>query len=97
MSTPVERIERRLREILAPTHLEIIDDSQSHAGHAGALQRGGGHFFATIVSPSFEGCSRVARHKRVYAALGELMNTDIHAFSMKVFTPSEYQSEETKP
>lgn len=91
MSTRVERIEKRLREAFAPTHLDIIDDSRSHAGHAGARESGGGHFFAVIVSPLFEGCSLVARHKRVYEALGDLMKSDIHAFSMKVFTPSEYQ------
>ncbi len=90
MSTRVERIERRLRETLAPTYLEIVDESHAHAGHAGALQSGGGHFSATIVSPSFEGISRVARHRRVYEALGDLMKTDIHAFSMKVMAPSEY-------
>lgn len=92
MSARVERIERRLREALAPTHLEIIDDSASHAGHPGALRSGGGHFFATIVAASFEGRGLVARHQQVYDALGDLMQTDIHAFSMKVFSPSEYQN-----
>lgn len=92
MSARVERIKRRIEEALAPIHLEIIDDSQSHAGHAGALKSGGGHFFATIVSRSFEGHGLVARHKLVYEALGDLMKTDIHAFSMKVFSPSEYQN-----
>jgi BolA protein len=56
------------------------------------VQSGGGHFFATIVSPSFEGLTLVARHKRVYEALGDLMKSDIHAFSMKVIAPSEYQN-----
>lgn len=97
MSARLQRIDARLRETLAPTYLELIDDSQSHAGHAGVMQSGGGHFFATIVSASFEGCSRVARHKLVYAALGELMTSDIHAFSMQVFTPSEYQMKEAQP
>lgn len=92
MSTRVERIARRLRDALAPTHLEIVDQSQAHAGHPGALESGGGHFSATIVSPSFEGISLVARHRRVYEALGDLMKTDIHAFSMKVMAPSEYNT-----
>jgi BolA protein len=92
MSSRVERIEQRLRAALVPTFLEIIDDSQAHAGHAGAIASGGGHFFATIVSPSFEGKNLVARHKLVYAALGDLMNTDVHAFSMKVMSPSEFEN-----
>lgn len=92
MSTRVERITQRLQEALAPCHLEIVDDSPSHAGHAGAIQSGGGHFHAMIVSPSFEGRSLIARHKLVYEALGDLMKNDIHAFSMKVFSPTEYQN-----
>ena len=50
----------------------------------------GRHFFATIVSPEFEGASRIQRHQRVYAALGERMREQIHALSMKTYTPAEY-------
>jgi acid stress-induced BolA-like protein IbaG/YrbA len=50
----------------------------------------GRHFFATIVSAAFEGCSRVARHQRVYAALGDRMREQIHALSMKTLTPAEW-------
>ena len=50
----------------------------------------GRHFFATIVSPEFEGVSRIQRHQRVYAALGERMREQIHALSMKTLTPAEY-------
>lgn len=52
----------------------------------------GRHFFATIVSPSFEGLSRVRRHQLVYAALGERMKEQIHALSMKTLTPTEHQA-----
>jgi acid stress-induced BolA-like protein IbaG/YrbA len=52
----------------------------------------GRHFFATIVSSEFEGLSRVRRHQRVYAALGERMKEQIHALSMKTFTPTEYEA-----
>ena len=52
----------------------------------------GRHFFATIVSASFEGLSRVRRHQLVYTALGERMKEQIHALSMKTLTPSEHQS-----
>lgn len=51
----------------------------------------GRHFFATIVSAEFEGTNRVARHQRVYRALGDRMREQIHALSMKTLTPSEYQ------
>lgn len=50
----------------------------------------GRHFFATIVSPEFEGRSRVARHQQVYAALGDRMREQIHALSMRVLTPAEW-------
>ena len=52
----------------------------------------GRHFFATIVSPSFEGLSRVRRHQLVYTALGERMKEQIHALSMKTLTPTEHQA-----
>jgi acid stress-induced BolA-like protein IbaG/YrbA len=50
----------------------------------------GRHFFATIVSQAFSGRSRVARHQQVYAALGDRMREQIHALSMKTFTPAEW-------
>lgn len=52
----------------------------------------GRHFFATIVSVEFDGLSRIKRHQRVYAALGERMREEIHALSMKTLTPSEFGS-----
>jgi len=53
----------------------------------------GRHFFATIVSPEFDGTSRVARHQRVYRALGDRMREQIHALSMKTLTPAEWASD----
>lgn len=53
----------------------------------------GRHFYATIVSGAFEGLSRVRRHQRVYAALGDRMRAQVHALSMKTLTPSEYAAE----
>lgn len=91
MTSRVEMIENRLREALDPVKLEIVDGSQSHAGHIGALESGGGHFYATIVSGAFIGKSLVQRHQLVYAALGDLMHTIIHAFSMKVLSPDEFK------
>jgi acid stress-induced BolA-like protein IbaG/YrbA len=57
-----------------------------------AVEGDGRHFFATIVSPAFEGASRIARHQRVYQALGERMREQIHALSMKTLTPAEWAS-----
>ena len=64
-----------------PTELEIVDDSHRHAGHAGARD-GRGHFRVRIVSSAFEGMTPLQRHRAVYAALGDLMQTDIHALQI---------------
>lgn len=88
MSDRVARIERRLRERLAPRSLEIVDDSGRHAGHAGA--RGGGHFTVTVVSERFAGLGPAQRHRLVYDALGELMQNEVHALSVRARTPEEH-------
>jgi BolA protein len=90
MSNRVSKIQELLEKALAPTHITIHDDSQSHAGHAGA-SAGGGHFYATIIASVFEGQTLVKRHQMVYEALGELMTSDIHALSIKAFTPIEFE------
>jgi len=77
----VEVIRDALERAFAPTVLEIRDDSQRHAGHAGARD-GRGHFDVVIASAAFAGMSTLARHRAVYAALGGLMDTDIHALSI---------------
>jgi BolA protein len=87
--TRVEKIEARLQQALNPERLELTDDSQSHAGHAGTKEHGGGHFFATVVSTAFEGKNLVQRHQLVYRALGDLMQSDIHALGIKAYTPNE--------
>jgi len=82
------RIHALLQEALRPALLEVVDDSHRHAGHAGA--RGGqGHFSVDIVSEAFAGKLPLARHRLVYAALGTLMDTDIHALSIRARTPAE--------
>lgn len=70
------------------TELLIKDQSQLHAGHEGAKD-GKGHFDVTIVSEAFAGQNRIARHRMVYDALTDLLQTDIHALRIKAFTPSE--------
>lgn len=82
----VERIRAALQAALAPELLEIEDDSHRHAGHAGARD-GRGHFNVHIVSTAFEGKLPLARHRAVYAALGTMMDTDIHALSIRAETP----------
>jgi BolA protein len=75
-----------LRE-LAPAKLDIRDDSAQHAGHPGAS--GGGHYRVALVSERFRGCSRIERHRLVYAAVGPLMGAGIHALSIEARTPEE--------
>jgi len=84
----VEKIRMRLQGALAPTSLEIVDESHKHAGHEGARD-GRGHFAVSIVSAAFAGELPLARHRKVYAALGEMMQTDIHALSIQARTPQE--------
>ena len=84
----IERMRALLQEALQPERLEIADDSHRHAGHAGA--RGGqGHFTVEIVSTAFAGLAPIARHRAVYAALGDMMATDIHALAIRARTPDE--------
>ncbi|HEX2667276.1 MAG TPA: BolA family protein [Gammaproteobacteria bacterium] len=78
----------RLRERFAPLELDVRDDSALHAGHAGARD-GRGHFTVRVVSSAFAGHTRVQRHRMVYAAVGELMQSDIHALSISALTPEE--------
>ena len=84
----VEAIRERLAAALAPLELDIVDESHRHAGHQGARD-GRGHFAVRIVSAAFEGKTLLARHRLVYDALGTLMQTDIHALSLKAQAPSE--------
>ncbi len=82
----VERIRQALQEALDPELLEVKDDSHRHAGHEGARD-GRGHFKVHVVSAAFEGKLPLARHRAVYAALGTMMETEIHALSIRAETP----------
>lgn len=84
----VERIREALQAALDPQHLQVTDDSHRHVGHAGARD-GRGHFSVEIVSEAFAGKLPLARHRAVYAALGDMMITDIHALSIQARTPAE--------
>ncbi len=88
MSDRIQLIKSRLQESLQPTHVELVDASAAHAGHAQA--GGAGHFFLTIVADAFSGKNPVQRHQMVYQALGDLMHTEIHALSIQAYTSDEY-------
>lgn len=85
----VDVIRARLESALDAEHVHIEDDSALHAGHPGAAT-GAGHYRVLVVSPRFEGVSRVAAQRMVYQALGELMSSDIHALEMRTFTPEQW-------
>lgn len=88
VNTRVERIRAALDAALAPSALEVIDDSQAHAGHAGALT-GKGHFRVMIVAPCFAGVAPLQRHRMIYTAVEALMNSDIHALSIDARAPAQ--------
>ncbi len=83
----VELIRQKLA-VLDPEQVEIVDESARHTGHEGA-KAGGGHYFLTIVSSKFIGKPTLMRHRLVYAALKDMMHKDIHALSVKAYTPEE--------
>ena len=85
-----ERIEVKLRERLSAEHVEVVDESHLHAGHAGA-RSGGGHFRALIVSERFAGLSPVDAQRLVYDALADEMGGEIHALSIRAFTPERWR------
>ncbi|MGH6895305.1 MAG: BolA family protein [Geminicoccaceae bacterium] len=84
-----EAIRQRLTAALAPSHLALVDQSAQHAGHAGARPEGESHFQLTIVAQAFAGKRRLERQRMVFVALGDLMQTDIHALSITALTPEE--------
>lgn len=87
-TTRVDRMREKLERAFAPEHLDIRDESQRHAGHEGARD-GRGHFACTIVSAAFENHSPLERHRMVYDALGDMMLTDIHALTIRAYTPGQ--------
>jgi BolA family transcriptional regulator, general stress-responsive regulator len=86
-----DTMERKLIEGLAPSHLEIIDDSHRHAGHGGHHSDGESHFTVQIVSAAFDGKGRVARQQMVYGILAGELRERVHALSLITLTPDEAQ------
>ena len=79
----------RLNSVLSPTVIELVDDSEAHRGHGGYNPAGESHFTLAIESPAFAGKNRVERQRMVYAALGDLMVSRVHALSIKASAPGE--------
>ena len=91
MSAPESRLERiraQLTAALAPSVLELTDESHLHAGHAGAAS-GGSHYRLKIVSSRFEGQRLVMRHRLVYDSVRDMMQMEIHALAITALAPSE--------
>ena len=84
-----ERIAARLKEALDPELLDIVDESDRHAGHAGARPGGGTHYRVRIVSSRFAGMSRVARHRLVYDLLPGEFADGLHALALTTEAPGE--------
>lgn len=82
----MDRMKLLLQEKFSPMHLEIIDDSHHHIGHAGA-KNGAGHFTVKLCSEAFIGKTLVQRHRMVYAVLDSMMHSDIHALSIEASVP----------
>lgn len=86
----VDIIQQKLQATFHPTLLEVVDDSQRHAGHREAGTSGESHFNVLVVSSHFENMPPVKRHQAIYALLKEEMRKKIHALSLQTFTPEEY-------
>ena len=88
MTDRVQEIEKRLHAAFSPQELLVKDQSHLHAGHEGAKD-GRGHFEVLIVSDGFVDANRIQRHRMVFDALGDMMETDIHALRVRALTPGE--------
>lgn len=89
MATLRDWIEETLRTQLAPTRLEVVDESHLHAGHSGWRESGETHFRLDVVSAAFEGKSRVERHRLVNGLMDEAFKRGLHALALKARTPGE--------
>lgn len=87
LASTARRIEQLLQQRLAPTHLEVRDESAAHVGHANA---GKGHFRVRVVSTCFAGMRLLQRHRLVNDTLSALLVHDVHALAMETLTPEEF-------
>ena len=89
MGAIFEAIRQKLNAAFSPTRLEVVDDSDRHAGHAGATPGGESHFNVLIESAAFAGVSKVVRQRLVYKALADELAGPVHALSVKALAPGE--------
>ena len=82
-----DTIHARLTEKFSPLHLEVIDESASHHGHAGWREGGETHFRVRIATRNFDGMSRVAQHRAVMQALDDELRASVHALAIEVLPP----------
>jgi BolA protein len=82
-------IRTRLEAALSPETLQVEDEGHLHIGHEGAKD-GRGHFRVLVVSDQFHGKTPIQRHRIIYQAMGDLMQTDIHALAIDAWTPDEF-------
>jgi len=82
-------ITNRLREAFTPESLDVTDESHLHEGHAGHRPGGGTHFRVYIVSPAFEGKTRIERHRMINATLAAELAASVHALALKALAPGE--------
>lgn len=83
------RIRQKLAQRFAPEHLEVVNQSHMHAGHAGSPGTGESHFAVAIIAAAFAGKSRIERHRLVNAELAEELAGGIHALAIKAYAPGE--------
>ena len=81
------RIKEKLLKNFEVDQLDVIDESESHIGHAGFQEGGESHFRVRLVSADFKGLSRIARHRSVHAAIGKELLIEIHALALDLSTP----------
>jgi BolA family transcriptional regulator, general stress-responsive regulator len=84
-----ERIVTRLTAALDPISLDVVDESDRHAGHAGAREGGGTHYRVRVVSTRFQGLNRVERHRAVYELLTAEFTDGLHALALVAKAPGE--------
>lgn len=84
-----QTIESKLAAGFPGAEIVVVDESHKHAGHAGARPEGETHFQVILVSPTFEGQNRVARHRAVMALLQDELNGPVHALAIKVKSPGD--------
>jgi BolA protein len=82
-------IRQRLEQALRPSRLDIVDESQLHAGHSEQARAGESHFRVLVISPEFAGKSRLARHRLINELLADQLATKVHALAIHAYAPGE--------